>query len=250
MKQSNKHHCVSSKSPSLFLGIILMLAGILFLSFNFGWVDLALRKVLFSWPMIFIVLGLFSLLKQEWGGAIFGLIFGGFFLLPIIERAYPESLSFLNDNFTQNYWPLLLILLGFAVIVRVSLRKKRISRKRHSREFIEGTNGYYHRKVLFGGNEDIFLEPIFTGGEIETIFGGVSADFRKSSLPEGETYLNVQAIFGGVELFLPEDWVVDTKINAIMGGVENKRFTNVKSGERAKKLIITGDVIFGGCEIR
>lgn len=250
MEHNKKHHRSTSKSPGIFFGGILLLVGILFLAFNFGLIDSALRSVLFSWPMIFIVLGLFSLYRKEWGGAFFGLIFGGFFLLPIINRAYPGSLPFMSDNFSANYWPLLLILLGLAIIIRFALNKNKNHHQSMNREFIEGTDGYYHRKVLFGGNEDIFLEPVFTGGEIEAIFGGVSVDFRKSSLPEGETYLNVQVIFGGVELFLPEGWIINTKINSIMGGVENKRFTNIESQDGTKKLIITGDVIFGGCEIR
>lgn len=44
------------QSKGLVFGLLLVIAGLLFLSFNFGWIDAAWRPILFSWPMIFIVM--------------------------------------------------------------------------------------------------------------------------------------------------------------------------------------------------
>ncbi len=48
----------SAKSKGILFGLLLVIAGLLFLSFNFGWIDPALKPILFSWPIIFIVTGI------------------------------------------------------------------------------------------------------------------------------------------------------------------------------------------------
>jgi hypothetical protein len=58
----------------------------------------------------------------------------------------------------------------------------------------------------------------------------------------------VNATFGGVELYIPGDWVVETRFQTVLGGMEDKRL--VSTPDYARKLILRGDLIFGGCEIR
>lgn len=139
-------------------------------------------------------------------------------------------------------------------ILKISFRKNigcsRAKQEHFNANEIEGTDGIYVRNVVFGGNEDIFLEPVFRGGKIDVVFGGVELDLRRASLPEGDTHLHIQAVFGGVKLYLPDDWMVVSKIDAVLGGVENKHFSKTVQSDASRRLILSGEVIFGGCEIR
>lgn len=249
-----------TRTKGILFGLLLVVAGLLFLSFNFGWIDPALKPVLFSWPMIFIVVGIVGFSRSNYITSLFMLILGGFFLLPRIVTAYPGSIQGVDSNFAYTYWPLLLILLGVGFILKVLLERHR---RRDNRSFavsgthtVEGANGTVDGgasgrieiKVVFGGSQSIFLEPIFYGGEISALFGGVVVDLRRTQLPEGVTYLTVDTTFGGVELHIPGDWQVETKLQTILGGVEDKRL--VSSPDHSRKLIIQGDLVFGGCEIR
>lgn len=257
-----------TKTKGLLFGLLLVVAGFLFLSFNFGWIDPALRPVIFSWPMIFIVIGIVSFSKNNYIVSLFWLILGGFFLLPRITTVYPGSIQGVDSDFTYTYWPLLLILFGIGFILKVILEKRRKSERELSGTIdtarpgyitetigstdtigsTENRGGHIVREVVFGGSESIFLDPVFHGGRISAIFGGVVLDLRRTQLPEGITYLDVEAIFGGVELRIPEDWLVEAKFQTVFGGLQDKRL--VSSPDNSRKLIIQGDLIFGGCEIR
>ncbi len=254
MENNDQQMNYSNRSKGSIFGFLLIVVGTLFLSFNRGWIDPSLRYVLFSWPMIFVIFAFIALSKKEYWALLFWLALAAFFLFPRIATLYPDALPGIDGDFASNYWPVLLIIVGAAIVLKIVFGKGISCSRNNSEKFnvnqIEGTDGVYARKVVFGGNEDIFLEPVFRGGKIEVIFGGVELDLRRTTLPEGDTHLQIEAVFGGVKLYLPEDWVVVPKIDAVLGGVENKRFSKIGPSNSTSRLLITGEVVFGGCEIQ
>ncbi len=251
MENNDQQLNLSGNSKGVLFGFLLMLGGALLLAFNFGWLNTDLRYVLFSWPMIFVVFAFIAISKKEFLGMLFWLVLAAFFLLPRIAHVYPDALPGVDGNFARTYWPVLLIIMGLAVVVRVVFRKQwsPFHKERITINKIEGGDGFYERKVVFGGHEDIFLEPVFRGGQIEAVFGGVEIDLRRTTLPEGDTHLQINAVFGGIKIYLPNDWLVISKVDTVLGGVENKRFAKQLHSEYSQRLIISGEVIFGGCEI-
>jgi len=249
MITNSSYSSPSPKSKGILFGLLLVIAGVLFLSFNFNWINPVWRPILFSWPMILIVIGVVGFTKNNLLMSLFWLVLGLFFLLPRIAAAFPGSFTGIDGDFAQTYWPLLLILLGLCFIFRIILgRNMKCDGKHHYHsDSVKGVNGTIDKRVVFGGSESIFLDPVFNGGTISAIFGGVVLDLRKTALPEGETCLDIDAIFGGVELFIPGDWVVETRLQTIMGGVEDKRL--ISHPDHTRKLVLRGDLMFGGCEI-
>lgn len=240
----------SPRSKGIVLGLLLIVAGLLFLSFNFGWIDEALRPILFSWPMIFIFFSIISFSKRDYSLGIIFLILGCFFLLPRIAEAYPGLIPGIDPAFTHNFWPVLLILLGLIMVFRVGNcnRSRKCSYRPAESDPIENVNGRIEKNVLFGGSESIFLDPVFYGGVINATFGGVVLDLRKTTLPEGETCLEIDATLGGVELYIPGDWLIESRFHTVLGGVEDKRL--ISQPDYSRKLILQGNLTFGGCEIR
>ncbi len=104
------------KSKGVIFGLLMVVAGLLFLSFNFGWIDTTLRPIIFSWPMLFIVFAIVSFSKNNYFASLFLLILGLFFLLPRIALAYPGLLPGIDGDFARHFWPLLLIIFGVAFI--------------------------------------------------------------------------------------------------------------------------------------
>jgi predicted membrane protein len=241
----------SPKAQGIIFGILLILAGLLFLSFNFGWIDSALKSVIFSWPMLFIVFSIMSFSKKDYAFGSVWLIAGLFFLLPRLSAAYPGYFTGIDSDFTRVYWPLLLIIVGIVIVFSVLSGKNRkggfCGHHPMQTQSTESSDGVINKSVTFGGSESIFLDPVFNGGNISAVFGGVVLDLRKTSLPEGETYLDIYAVFGGVELYIPDNWLVETKIQTVLGGVEDKRF--ISQTDHSRKLILLGNLTFGGCSI-
>jgi len=84
----------------------------------------------------------------------------------------------------------------------------------------------------------------FRGGSVQTWFGGGVVDLRHATLdPMGAT-IEVNALFGGGNLVVPEDWNVETKVAGI-GGIGDGRPQRDRSPE-APTLRVEGIALFGG----
>lgn len=183
------------------------------------------------------------------------LLVGLFFLLPRVESVYPGILGGAGGDFVYQYWPLLLIVAGLIVIIEVVVsRRERERFANHSTDNnggTEGISGWFEKDVVFGGSESIFLDPIFKGGDINAVFGGVVLDLRKTTLPEGTVYLNIDAVFGGITLYVPDDWVVKPYFESVFGGYSDKRpDVNMASPEGNAQLILKGSLVFSGCTVQ
>lgn len=253
MENGKEQLKLSGRSKGGLFGFLLVLVGTLLLAFNFGWIDPTLRYVIFSWPALFLLFTIVALFRREFLTMFFWLALAAFFLLPRIAQLYPDALPGVDESFAETYWPILLILFGVGVILKIVFGTKSCRHRHLHRPYenvkVDGGNGVYIREVLFSGIEDIFLEPLFRGGQIQVVFGGVELDLRRTTLPEGDTILHVEAVFGGIKLYLPDDWVVIPKVRTVMGGVENKHFSRSTGEGASRRLIITGEMVFGGCEI-
>lgn len=260
MENELKNSYRTGYTKGLGFGIILMVLGVLFLGFNFGIFPHQLRHVVFSWPMLLISIGVINLFKRHLFSGSVLITIGGFFLIPRIIGAYPEYFPGVDGSFTHTYWPLLLIAAGILMILSKIFGPKwgfnGFGEKHHhhhhhhyNHEKYAGNPGGFSKNSIFGAGEHIVLEPEFKGGELNAVFGGITLDLRKTNLPEGETRLDVNAVFGGITILVPNNWLVETHLDAVFGGFEDKRF-KVDTIDTSRKLVITGACVFGGGELR
>lgn len=131
--------------------------------------------------------------------------------------------------------------------------------KRMGREYAEDTKrtgrayaeeGMVDYNLIFTGAEHVFLDPVFRGGEINTIFAGVTLDLRKTTLQEGVTYLEVSTVFGGVNIFAPPEWRIEVRNESIVGGFNDRRPAPIGPVDEERKLIIAASCVFGGGEVK
>ena len=107
----------------------------------------------------------------------------------------------------------------------------------------------FSKNSVFGGGDHIVLDPVFKGGELNAVFGGLTLDLRRTNLPEGETHLEVNAVFGGITIFVPSDWLIETHLDTVFGGFQDNRMPK-EPLDSTRKLIVVGSCVFGGGEIR
>ena len=77
--------------------------------------------------------------------------------------------------------------------------------------------------------------------------GGCEVDLRHAGI-NGDAVIDVFAMWGGIELRVPESWTVITKVTPIMGGVEDN--TRAPQNPGGHRLTIRGMVLMGGIEIK
>ncbi len=96
----------------------------------------------------------------------------------------------------------------------------------------------------FGPLEYKSTARAFRGGRVQTWFGGGVVDLRDAQLDPAGATLEVNALFGGGNLVVPEDWKVETSITGV-GGVGDGR-PKFEREPDAPTLRLEGLTIFGG----
>ena len=237
---------------------ILILIGIVLLSMKLNLFTQGYSTVIMSWPMILIVIGIYKLFKREFYSSITLLSIGGFFLVPYIASVPNSFIQGLPQNYFGTYWPVLLIIGGVLLVLRRTFFPKNCcnhsSFPHHGhgkvKDTFENTDGYIYKNSAFQSSEHIILDPEFKGGEINSSFGEITIDLRKTKLTEGTSILEIKVTFGAITIYVPEDWYVQPQIDAVFGSFEDKRYGKSYDTNTTKKLIIQGNVSFGGGEIR
>ena len=74
-------------------------------------------------------------------------------------------------------------------------------------------------------------------------------DFTQAKLAEDKATLELTAVFGGIDIWVPNDWKVVVDSSSLFGGVEDKHRT-VPSSETKATLFIRATALFGGIEIK
>jgi hypothetical protein len=98
--------------------------------------------------------------------------------------------------------------------------------------------------ATFGPLEYKGTSKAFRGGAVTTWFGGGGVDLTDVTLAPGGATLRVQALFGGGNLVVPEDWRVETRVLGIGGVGDGRPRGNPAPG--APTLRLEGYAIFGG----
>ena len=105
--------------------------------------------------------------------------------------------------------------------------------------------------TVLGGGDYSTRSQNLTGGTITAIFGGAKIDIRDADTEKDVIEIDIQALFGGVELRVPPHWQVTVKVLPVLGGVANKTTCLAEKMQVKKKhLILTGNAMFGGVDIR
>jgi predicted membrane protein len=244
------HH----KHGGLRFSILLILVGLVFLTVNTGIIATDYKPLLSHWPIWLVFGGLFFLTECSWFMSICLLSVGTFFLIPEIGALNP-ALN-IPPDFAHLYWPALLIVAGIYFILAKSFRPSWICGNHFHREFDKNTStyhtedGYVKISTGFDSRKHIFLDPVFKGGTIETGFGEVILDLRKTTLPEGKTVLKVNVSFGSAQIIVPTSWNVQVHGDSFFGTFNDQRISPSYNTEETRTLLIEGKCSFGECKLR
>jgi predicted membrane protein len=231
----------NSIDKRVLLGGILIILGGIFLLNTMNVLHFRIAHVIFSWPFIMFVIGLFVLVNTEkkfLGGILTGI--GALFLIP---KIFPEI-----DYDGGIVIPIFLIILGAYIIL-----KKR--KAEEASVFNSDSSKINKDKIddvsIFGGGTKIISSNNFQGGNITAIFGGSEINLINCQLAEGENVLDVLCIFGGTTIILPKEWNVVINVTSVLGGFSNKAIRNPSVViDQSRTLHIKGLAMFGGGEVK
>ena len=216
-----------------FIGILFVILGTLFLLDKLEIIKFA-TLVSMYWPVILIAIGVNQLYSKGHSSksAIILIFIGGFFQLKI--------LGLLPSDIGKYLWPTILIVIGLFIIF------ERPKKKDNLEEYIDDIIDHF---VVFSGLENKCISRNFTGGSATVAFGGIDLDLRQAELSQEGAFLELTAVFGGIEVKVPDHWRVVVKGTPIFGAWENKVKTSVGDIENQPVLEIKCLVMFGGIDI-
>ena len=181
--------------------MVVIIAGAMLIGFNSGVLVHEWRRVFFSWQMLLLVGAMSEYARGKFTWASVMLAVGGFFIIRRLAPLYPDIAA---SGAGETFWPVLLVVAGVLILGSVFFRpryRKRYEGCRHGCSPKERNgqrsmraSGVIDITTVFGSCEQVYLDPIFRGGRIGTVFGGVKLDLRRTSLAEGDTYLTVESV--------------------------------------------------------
>jgi predicted membrane protein len=234
------------RPPGMVAGIALIALGTLFLLDHLGIVETG--RLFAFWPLLIVLVGLVKFLqaRSRVGGAI-TIVIGVLLQL--------SQLGYLRLTW-GTLWPVVLIAAGLAMIwSRFEMPKTPTPTVTAGMGSVSGANSYdtLNEYSLFGGIERRMHTNSFRGGSIVAVFGGVEVDFRSAEIEGEEAVVYVEAVFGGIELKVPERWKVVFQGQSIFGGYSDETrppLADALGTAPRKMLVLRGKAVFGGINVK
>ncbi len=225
------------KVNNVLWGLLLVGAGVLF---GLKALDVIDFNIFFDgwWAFIIIIPSLITLVTQrDKTGSMIGLVVGIFLFLVARDLISLEMLGKLIV-------PVLLVVIGLCLIFKDVMNK-------NAKEAIKKINsrGFPVKKctAIFSGQKVGFPGEGFFGANLYAIFGGIDCDLRGAVITE-DIVINAGCVFGGMNIFVPENVNVEICATPVFGGVANKTGRPFTQG--IPTVFINGAAVFGGIDVK
>jgi len=235
-------------------GIVLIIIGVLFLLHKIPQTAEWFPSWFLTWPMLLIGIGLLTAVKSRFRnpGWVILMALGGYFLL--LQN------NLISWNLRPYIFPVGIILLG----IFITIKKNRQCNRSHPRfrkwdnhpgfqpqpaDNIDLSEDVVNVSSTFGNIERNVFSKNLKGGNISSMFGGAQINFSQADF-EGVAVIDLSIIFGGVDMVIPSNWNVKNEMSVIFGGIEDRRTVINNVHESGKTLVLKGNIMFGGMEIK
>lgn len=251
-------------TPQLIVGLLIIFVGVVFTLDELG-IAPAISYLRY-WPLALIAIGVLKMLQaRDGGGAFAGLLFA---IVGVWLQA--EELNIIHIRI-WDIWPLALVAFGGYLVWQgiagrdapqgvppagATFPESDMGQTPSSHPSSQWTdqaptradaNATLSAMAILGGVSRGNNSRAFRGADLLAIMGGLQIDLRQAAI-HGEAVMDVFVMWGGVEIRVPEDWTVSSRIVPLMAGVEDK--TRPPQGASTHRLVLRGFALMGGVEIK
>lgn len=244
-----QRHYSGSNTGGMIFALLIIAAGVMFLLRNLG--IFYFESIWEFWPVILIAIGVSKLTSSSHPSSVIpGLILAGIGTVFLLQ-----NLGYIYGDIWRYLWPGVLIAVGVMLLARHLdwglPPPADASPGTGQGTPLPGSSGnWLHIETVFGGDRRRVTSQEFEGGKIATVFGGVEVDLRDAATTRREIVLNADAVFGGVELMVPETWNTEVRGTGVFGGYVDKTHPSHQPDPNAPRLIVKGGAVFGSVIVR
>ena len=225
----------------IFWGIVCLLGAVAILAQRLGFLE-----GIGFWPVFFSICLTACLIRGIARGRIGTILFSIAFLIIVNDELlhleaitpWPVLLAALLGTIGLKILFPNLSRLGKGHLIRIGDRGKGIT----DIQRVEDTVSYDN---VFGDSIK-YLGGVISFVNVDNVFGSTSIYFTEARLRDGSAEVNVDLLFGNVELYVPSSWSVTIHTSNMFGNAEEAGKC-VPDGENTMR--VTGDVIFGSLEV-
>jgi len=244
-------------------GLVVLLLGVVLLLDRLGVVYA--RDVFRFWPVLLVAAG--TAVLVEAGSLTVRTVGGTLLAMGLILQA--NNLGYLHIR-GDVFWPLALIGFGVVMLGRALEERTRPPappRRAETADFEAGRRrpipGEFADRFWSGAERFVrnlesasgehaavfsHIQRRVTDQNLEkmkvvAVFGGFQLDLRPAAMKGDEAVIQAEAIFGGIEIVVPEDWEVVPQGAGVFGGFADQ---TRPPDAPTKRLIVSGAGIFGG----
>ena len=224
-------------SSRLIVGIVIILLGGLLLADNLDLLNA--RHVLRAlWPLVLVAVGVAMVRgpdrrrSRAWGWV----------LITVGVWIFLDRIGWVHMSLWELLIPGLLLFVGGSLVWRAV-----------SGPPPEAPSGDDHAEFVrsFAFMSACELRPVsrpFRGADLNAVMGGVKLDLTDARMESESALIDVFAFWGGVEIHVPPDWTVTSRVTTLLGGfIDKRRPTSVVP---SKTLILRGTIVMSGIEVK
>lgn len=220
----------------LLLGILLICLGVIL---GLNAFEITNIDIFFDgWWTLFIIVPSFLgiLTDKDKSGHLIGLFIGIVLLLgcqDIIDFSLIWKLAI----------PFVLVVMGLSIVFKNIFQKQN---DHQMNDIYQNSKNISEYNAIFGGKNIQLDNQHFQGATLNSIFGSIELDLRQAYIDK-DVIIDATAIFGGIEIKVPEHIHVQLNATSIFGGVDNDHKNTHTQQEIT--LYINTNCIFGGIDI-
>ena len=234
----------------IFFGIIVVIIGALLLLMALDMIPIdGIGELLVYIPSIFILWGLYLLVVNKFKRA------SG----PIVTIAIAAVIQLLLLGVLEwvYVWPIVIILIGIAIIAGGARyhgrrKRKREHRRRHEQQRSipdAGANAddYFNVSVKMSEVNERNRSKDFQGGEISCVMGTVKLDLTEAEITDPPARIHADIVMGGLDIVVPDRWSVHNDIEITMGDLNDNTVTQQGAGtdDESADVVLSGSIVMG-----
>jgi Domain of unknown function (DUF5668) len=227
---------MSDRSPMtarVFIGLVVLTLGVLWTLDNLGMIDAS--QVVQWWPLIALTWGLMHVLglgaRRRMISGLIWVIVGGVSLLNTLDITHVSVFDL---------WPMFLLVVGGSMVLRGWRGTSSVSGS-------TDTGSRLNASAFMAASERKIVAQDFRGGDATAVMAGLTVDLRAARLVDEGARLDVYAMWGGIEILVPEGWRIVGDVTPILGSFQDT--TLPTTDPSAPTLTVRGEAVMGGIEV-
>lgn len=193
------------------------------------------------WTLFIIIPSFISLVTEKDKLASLGFLAIGVILLLAAQNVFSFGIAW------KVILAVVLITIGLSIIVKAMFHSKNDKEVEEKVKNLGDGKNMDSQTAIFSGSDRVYKDEVFSGSNLMAVFGGVDLDLRDAKF-EKDTVIKAFALFGGIDIAVPNDVKVKLRSGFVFGGFSDDRKNVTEKGKYTIYVDASGG--FGGVSIK